>query len=178
MAPGAGARSELIVAQLRYENVTVRSVTDPEMVTPMLVGIASTVSNKYSEDLSTHVRRGLARRKANGKPHWAIPFGIRVEKTIVRRGGGQRRVIDPANLAHLTRAFEQVAGAVTPGEVGRRLNAAGVRTQRGGLWSRRAISMLIENDDYLGRNGYPRMVSDELWQAANAQLRRQDPAAV
>ncbi len=64
-----GRRSiHLIVAQLLYENVTVRSVVDPEMVTPMLVGIASTVSNKYSEDLSAHTRRGLAKRKAAGKP--------------------------------------------------------------------------------------------------------------
>ena len=67
---GDGTRGKRSIAKLvhdlRDQGVTVRSVTDPEMVTPMLAGIASTVSNKYSEDLSGWTRAGLRRRRERG----------------------------------------------------------------------------------------------------------------
>ena len=77
LARGDGTRGKRSIAKLvhdlRYEGVTVRSVTDPEMVTPMLAGIASTISNNYSSDLSTWSRAGLQRRKDRGEPVGALP---------------------------------------------------------------------------------------------------------
>ena len=50
-------------ADLFYEDVQVRSVEDDEFVkNPQLVGIASTQNAKYSEDLSSHIRRGKERQ--------------------------------------------------------------------------------------------------------------------
>lgn len=50
LARGDGTKGKrslnLIVAQLLYENVTVRSVRDPAFVTPMLAGIGSEVAHK------------------------------------------------------------------------------------------------------------------------------------
>ena len=73
LARGDGTRESLIaklVHDLRYQGVTVRSATDAEMVTPMLAGIASTVSNKYSEDLSGWTRTGLDGAAESAGSRW------------------------------------------------------------------------------------------------------------
>ncbi|MFA9270794.1 MAG: recombinase family protein [Baekduiaceae bacterium] len=182
-----GRRSiQLIVAQLLYENVTVRSVTDPEMVTPMLVGIASTVSNKYSEDLSTHTKRGLAKRKAAGKPVGPVPFGYRVEKTVVDDGKTviARRDVDPVTSKVVERIFALIPVHKNPGTVARLLNEQGIRTRptrrhpKGATWSARPVREIVHNTAYRGEKGYPPIVAAETWDAANDALRRMDPAAV
>ena len=185
-----GRRSiQLIVAQLLYENVTVRSVVDPEMVTPMLVGIASTVSNKYSADLSAHTRRGLAKRKAAGKPVGPVPFGYMPEPVIGADGNpvinadGKpvttgRRVVDSVNGPIVVWIFEQVVAGKSTGEIARRLNADGVRTQRGKGWIHRRVRELIDNAAYEGKRGYPAIVDGELARRARERLTRMDPAAV
>jgi hypothetical protein len=57
------------------------------------------------------------------------------------------------------------------------LNVRGVRTARGGVWTREAIARVVRHRAYLGENGYPAILSAERWQAANDQLRRTDPSA-
>jgi DNA invertase Pin-like site-specific DNA recombinase len=182
LARGDGTKGKrsiaLIVAQLLYENVTVRSATDPEMVTPMLAGIASTVSNKYAEDLSTWTRRGLARRKAQGKPVGPVPFGFKVERTVDGAQVRSERVVDPVTAPAAHDAHVRVAGGETTGDVARRLNAAAHRTIYGKPWNPDAVRWMIENASYEGRNGYPQIVEPELAERAREALKRTDPAAV
>lgn len=69
-----GRRSLLkIYADLLYENVRIRSVSDNEFVTNgMLVGVASDQNNKYAKDVSAHVVRGYDAANREGRPIFSI----------------------------------------------------------------------------------------------------------
>jgi len=174
-----GKRSiQKVVSDLLYAGVTVRSATDPEMITPMLAGIASAVSNKYSEDLSTWTKTGLERRRRRGDPLGAVPFGFKVERKIVADRVISRRVVD-STLAPVVQAiFERVANGTTLGAIARWLNAEGITTRRDTAFVARSIRKIIENDAYEGQKGYPAIVDAALVQEARATLGRRDPAAV
>lgn len=183
LARGDGTRGKRSIAKLvhdlRYQGVAVRSATDAEMVTPMLAGIASTVSNKYSEDLSGWTRAGLERRRKRGEPLGALPgIGYEVERRIVENRPVSRRIISPTTGPFAVSIFERVADGQTPGAVARWLNDQGVRSLRGALFTQRTIRKVIANDAFVGGNGYPRIVSDELAARARAQVKRLDPAEI
>jgi DNA invertase Pin-like site-specific DNA recombinase len=168
-----------VVNDLLYENVVVRSATDDEMVKQEFVGIASKSSNKYSADLSTWTKAGLARRKAAGKAVGPIPFGYAVEKQIVDDNVVVvRRVIDPVTGPALKWIFEQTARGTSPGDIARSLNAQGTFTARGNGWRARAIHDVIDLDVYTGQRGYPAIITSELARAAAQCRQRLDPAAV
>jgi DNA invertase Pin-like site-specific DNA recombinase len=183
-----GRRSiNLLVAQLLYENVIVRSVADPEFVTPMLAGIGSEVAHKYSADLSAHVKRGLRQRAESGKPVGAVPIGYRPEPVV--DGDGQlvvdkygkvvmQRVIDPQGRAVVERMWELSEAGHTPGQISKRLNADGARTKREGHWTTRAVRSVLQNPDYCGGTGYPPLIERKRWEAIQARLTRIDPASV
>lgn len=182
LARGDGTKGKrsimLIVAQLLYENVTVRSVADPTFVTPMLVGIGSEVAHKYSADLSAHTKRGIEQRRRAGKPNGGVGFGYRVDRQVIDANVISRRVPDPTTSLVVAEVLTMIKDGTTPGDVARALNARGVRTQRGNTWGREAVTNLVRNPAYVGERGYPALVSVDLWQAANDQLLRADPAAV
>jgi DNA invertase Pin-like site-specific DNA recombinase len=183
-----GRRSiNLLVAQLLYEDVIVRSVADPEFVTPMLAGIGSEVAHKYSADLSAHVKRGLQQRRDQAKPVGAVPVGYRPEPVL--DGNGQmklkrdgkaemERVIDPQGRAVVERMWDLVEAGHAPGQISRTLNAEGARTVRGGHWTTRAVRRVLTNPDYCGGTGYPQLIERERWDAIQGRLTRLDAAAV
>ena len=194
LARGDGTKGKrsiaLVVAQLLYENVRVRSVSDDPFVTPMLAGIGSETAHKYSEDLSAHVRRGLRQRKESGKPVGPLPLGYMPEPVLGQDGQpviGQdgkplstreRRVVDPAALPTVERIFAMVEAGDSFGQVSRTLNAEGVPTRRGGTWISRTVRELVHNEVYAGRKGYPAIIDPDRFDAILAGLRRLDPAAV
>jgi DNA invertase Pin-like site-specific DNA recombinase len=183
LARGDGTRGRRSIAKivndLRYEGVTVRSATDDEMVSPMLAGIASTVSNSYSESLSVWTRAGLERRKERGEPVGALPgIGYEVDRRIVDGRLVSRRLVSPTTGPLAAAIFERMADGDTPGAVGRWLNDQGIRTVRGALFNQRTIRKVVENDVFIGRNGYPRIVSDDLAARARAAMTRLDPAEI
>jgi DNA invertase Pin-like site-specific DNA recombinase len=183
LARGDGTRGRRSIAKLvhdlRYQGVTVRSATDSEMVTPMLAGIASTVSNKYSEDLSGWTKAGVKRRRERGQPVGALPgIGYEVEREIVDGRVVSRRIVSPRTGPLVVAMFERIAEGDTPGAVGRWLNDQGVRTIRGALFNQRTVRKVIGNDAFTGGNGYPRIVSDDLAQRARDQVVRLDPAEI
>lgn len=62
----------------------------------------------------------------------------------------------------MLRLMTLLAERQSPGEVARQLNAAKEWTKRGKKWAARAVRDLARLDVYLGRRGYPRLVSDDL----------------
>lgn len=101
LARGDGRRGRRglgkIVHDLLYENVVVRSVTDNEFVTPMLAGIGGTANNKFSEDLSAHITRGLDAAARRGDPSLlakgVLLGGYLIERTLSERGQVTRRAV-------------------------------------------------------------------------------------
>lgn len=184
LARGDGTRGKRSIAKivndLRYEGVTVRSVLDNEMVSPMLAGIASTVSNSYSANLSDWTKAGVDRRRKSGQPVGALPgIGYEVEAWLDERGRRcSRRIVSPTTGQHAAAIFERIADNQKPGAVARWLNDQGIRTFRDALFTQRTIRKIIANDAFIGRNGYPRIVSDDLATDARAALDHLDPAEI
>jgi DNA invertase Pin-like site-specific DNA recombinase len=166
-----------IVNDLLYENVTVRSVADPEMVSPMLAGIGSKVSNQYAADLSAHTKRGIRKRRVAGKPFGGVPFGYVVEKKIVEDKVVARRIEDPKLGPIVVQVFERIADHQRTGDVGRWLTANGHLTKRGKPQTADSVRLLITNELYAGTKGYPALVSQELFNDAQEALVKADPVA-
>jgi len=132
------------------------------------------------------VHDGYERRKEAGKANGRVAFGYRLQPQVVNGAPVVEkgyvvndRVADPVTSAILFEAFAMVEhGGVGYGDVARALNARGVLTTRGKSWSREAVKYMLHNPIYVGERGYPRLVSDELWQAVQDQLGRVDAAAV
>lgn len=136
-------------------------------------------SSGESDRKSQAVRAGLRRRKQRGRPIGAIPLGYRVHTTVAADSSVlTERIRDEAGAAIIERIFELGSAGHCPGDIARILNAAGLRTKRGKTWCARAVRTVVENDKYTGHGGYPRLVSDDAWQAANDSIMRMDPSAV
>jgi hypothetical protein len=147
------------------------------MISPMLAGIASTVANKYSEDLSAWTKRGVARRKAKGLPTGQIPFGHTVKRELNGSQLVTERIPDPATAPVVNEMFSLADNGTTPGEIARTLNERGILTARGKRWDRRGVLIVLRNPLYTGQRGYEQIVDRALWERVNQQLQRRDPAA-
>ena len=180
-----------IVFDLLYDDVTVRSVSDPEMVTPMLAGIAGKSNHEYSAALSAHTTRGIHKRQREGQAFGTIPTGYRAVQVTnpdgtVKTNGGRivtERIIDP----HGAEIVERVLSAVEAGQgwcdIARALNAAGFRTPpradrpNGGLWTRETVRQLAKRRLYTGEEGYPRLIDPERFERVQALITESTPAA-
>lgn len=169
-----------IVIWARRSGVTLRSVQDPQTFDPSGLVYAALMGDRNHEDSKRKGKAtaaGLKRRKDRGAPVGAVPFGYAVRHDVVAGQVVSSRVVDPERAA----VVEEIAAMIvtsTPGEVARMLNRRGVRTQRGGTWTARAVRQLVRNDVYTGGGGYPRILSDDVAERANRALRRMDPSAV
>ena len=173
--PGKRSITKL-VSDLLYEGVTVRSALDDQMVKPMLAGIASEMANKYSADLSDWIKAGVARRRDSGKPVGNMPtIGYKVEAKLDENGNTIRsrrglviteRVVDPEAAQIVVVIFERIADGEDPHKISLWLNAQGYRTYRGTPFTTKSVTRIILNEAYVGGKGYPRIVSNELPQAA------------
>jgi site-specific DNA recombinase len=160
-----GHRSvNLIVAQLLYENVTVRSVADDPFVTPMLAGIAGEQAHKYAADLSAHVKRGKRRQLERGD-HLGGP--VCDGYSVVREHDDAGRVVGrmfrlDADRARVVESIFKLAGeGVSDALIARRLNAQGTRTRNDRPFTRRSIQNTVTNPWYAGRVAYKRGTADE-----------------
>ncbi len=144
-----------IWADLRYEDVAVRSVSDDESVTnPMLVGIADTQNHKYSRDHGAHVARGkrAALAQGGGWPGGPVPDGYRADRSVNDRGRKVvELVVDPERAAVVELAFDLSEQGLGDPTIARRLNDAGHRTPRGKAYSRRSVQNMLRNPVYAGR---------------------------
>jgi DNA invertase Pin-like site-specific DNA recombinase len=181
-----GKRSiQLVVAQLLYDDVVVRSVADPEMVTPMLAGIASKVAHQYAADLSAHTKRGVNKRRAEGKPVGGMGLGYAAEAVLddagkpVMRGNRvvTTRVVDPAGKLVVQALFDGLDRGLASGAVARKLNLAGHRTAPGKEFNARAVREIARNAVYAGSGGYPPVIERDQWERVQDKLRRDDNAA-
>jgi hypothetical protein len=129
----------------------------------------------------------VERRRAAGKPVGAIPFGYAIEpelsadgKVIVDRKGKvvNRRVADPKTGPLRVELLERIAHGASPGSVARWLNAQGITTPRGNVFTEKTVTQIVESDVHAGGNNYPALVSAEQARAALDGLRRKDPVAV
>lgn len=118
--------------------------------------------------------RGVDRAIAEGKkPRGATPYGLTYDARTGAWG------VDEAAAAIVVQCYERVAAGESARAVGFDLEARGVPTPRGGHWAA-AVRRLINSTTYRGELQplpgrivkVPRLVSDELWYAAQETLAR------
>lgn len=184
LARGSGMKNEArslleVFTYLRRRGVTLRSVTDDLYVTDeAAIGMAAKMANKFSDDLSVHVKRGLNLRKAGGKPVGPLPLGYTVVRSVVGGEVMTTRDVDPAEAAVVESIFARIESGMSFGAAARRLNADGHRTKRGGTWVSRTVREVIHNAAYKGEKGYPAIIQPERFDRIQASFRRLDPVAV
>jgi DNA invertase Pin-like site-specific DNA recombinase len=180
-----------IVHDLLYENVVVRSVSDPDMVSPTMAGIAGKANHEYSAALSSHTTRGIHKRQREGKPFGAIPTGYRAEPVMGPDGkvvvlGGRvvtERVKDPDGVRIMECMWSAAEAGKSSTEIARTLNTAGFRTPpradrpNGNLWTRETVRQALQRRLYTGDDGYPQMIDPDRWLSIQSLLSDSTPAA-
>ena len=142
-ARGSGRKDEArslmeVYVDMQRAGVRLRSVHDDPYLTQEFVGMASAMANKYSLDLSAHVKRGIRARKAKGLRWGEAPYGeldgeAPVRDRIIREHEEQGR------------SYGQIAG---------RLNADGIPARRGGAWSQSSVGRIVQRSQ--GNQRQPR----------------------
>lgn len=142
-----------IWADLKYEDVQVRSVTDDEfMVNPMLVGIASSQNNKAAKDISDHVSRGKRSAVKLGK--WTggpAPDGYWLKKIVVNNATETLLEINAERRPLIDLIYDLSEEGIGDATIARRLNGAGHRTRKGKPWTRRLVQYVVTHPVYAGR---------------------------
>ncbi len=162
-------------ARLRKAGVELVSATEavpdgPEGI--ILDSVLEGMAEYYSANLSQNIRRGIEgnalKCRHNGQP----VFGY------ARAEDGMYRV-DAETAPAVESAYRMAAAGETMSSIARSLNARGYRTIRGGKWACKSVGNMIRSQRYRGvysyaghkvEGGMPRVVSDELWTAANARV--------
>lgn len=178
-APGAARHASELWHELRRRNVHMRTAEDDEATRDAgSIAAAGEAAMRESRRRSSATRKGLRRRKDRGEPVGALPVGYRVEHVVVDGEPTTRRVLDDQGAALYERMVADSERGLTPGSISRALNADGHLTTRGKPWTTRSVRRVLENDDYLGGNGYPALIDRDRWEALQRRLARKDAAAV
>lgn len=147
----------------------------------------------YSFNLATEVKRGMSARAKAGEHSSYAPMGYAMKN--------KRLVVDEQTAPVVRRVFEEYAAGEKVRTIILELNEQGVRTRYGNLIDHRFITYMISNPIYKGevvfstdgkrgRGGgadgeriirtvgvHEPLVSEELWQRANARYERERAAA-
>jgi DNA invertase Pin-like site-specific DNA recombinase len=178
---------EIALWALKHD-VKIASVQDPQTFGDLLYTVVTGQRNhEDSRRKGLAVKDGMERRRASGKPVGGIPYGY-VRRPLMNADGTpvvnrnftvvNERVVDEHAAAVVVEVFEMFAAGLNPGQVARAFNGRGLRTTRGSGWNRTNTLDMLRHRQYLGEQGYPRIVSDEQWHAAVNQRDRRDPVSI
>ena len=126
----------------------------------------------YSRNLSQNVLRGMM-----GNADRCLVNGVRVYGYRTAADGTYEE--DEAEARFVRGAFERAAQGMTRKEIVAWLNEAGSRNPRGNRWRYDSVRLMLLNEKYRGvylfngvrkEGGMPRLVSDELWEAAQITM--------
>jgi len=134
----------------------------------------------WSRKMSFHIKKSKRERFERGLHVGDAPFGY-------RRGASNKEPLLPesAEAEAIREAFRDYVAGAGYTEIARRWNALGLRphSKRGkSVFTASAVQSVIENDYYAGfvrykderkRGAHEAVISEELWLAAQAKVRRQ-----
>ena len=166
-------------AILRKNNVKVVSATEAISESSegiILEGMLEAMAEYYSVDLAQKVKRGMTDNalKCRYNGGGAVPLGY-----VIDSDGHYQ--LDPANAEVAAELFERYAEGEPVTQITDDLNARGLRTSRGRLFNKSSIRNLLKNRNYIGEyhymdvvvpGGVPAIVSEDLFERANARLDR------
>ena len=139
------ADSVLYKTLLRRLGIAVVSVSEPlgEDKTSILVeAMIEAMDEYYSVNLAEEVRRGMKEKVSRGEPVTVPPFGYRMRE--------KRFVPERDEAAAVRLMYTDFLRGTAPREIAEKLNAAGIRTRRGGAWEARGVLYILKNPAYRG----------------------------
>lgn len=137
----------------------------------ILESLLEGMAEYYSANLSQNIRRGQKENAIEGKFFGgAIPFGYKLD-------ADKRFIIDKETAPIIQEIFTRYAAGDSARAICNSLNARGYRTAFGRPFCRASLLRLLRNEKYIGIyrycdikvNSVPRIISDELFQAAAAR---------
>jgi DNA invertase Pin-like site-specific DNA recombinase len=154
-AKNASHLSEYLVWAQR-NGVTLRSVTDNEVLQSFaFAGFVGDQHHGYSKGISESVARAKRAQVAGGRRKGGpVPDGYKVVATTTESGKVLQRTYkpDPSRAPIIQEAFALSEAGHGDTAISHKLNAAGHRTRRGNLWSRRRIQDTLTNPIYAGKH--------------------------
>ena len=143
---------------LKKNGVKIHYIAEAIPDTPegiILEAVIEGMAAYYSEQLSQNVRRGMrASAEKAQSTGGAYPLGYKVDEN-------KKYVIDPQYAPTVRLIFNLYAEGKTVTEIVRELNAQGLRTRKGTVFSTNSLNRLLKNKKYIGVYTYNNEVSIE-----------------
>ena len=113
----------------------------------VLISIMASLAQQESQSISQNVRLGIQYRMREGKGRLNTAFFMGYEKDPLTGA----LVIVPEQAAVVRRVFREYLEGFSPAAIGRRLQADGIPTPKGGsVWYQSTVSSMLENEKYCG----------------------------
>lgn len=169
--------SAMYKAKLKRNNVCVLYAKEaipegPEGI--ILESLLEGMAEYYSAELSQKIRRGMRetslKHKSTGGNH---PFGFKVDND-------GHFVIDEQEAEIVRKIFTDYADGKSIKQIADDLNSKGIKNARGNKWNKNSFHRMFQNVKYIGTyktksheqaNVIPRIVSDELWNKVQEQIK-------
>ena len=161
---------------LKKNGVSVISATEVISETPegiLLETMLEGYAEYYSVELGEKVDRGMKENVLNGKCNGGTPtLGYKVDEN-------KKFILDPFVAPAVLEAFQNYAAGHSMKDIADDFNSKGIRSPRCGLITINAVTRMLHNRRYLGeyrykdtvvRDGFPRIVSDELFEQVQEKL--------
>jgi site-specific DNA recombinase len=144
----------------------------------LMYSMQSVIGEFEREKFRERSARGRREKAKQGFVVGAVPFGYR----YLGRSEGERgkMVIDPEAADTVRTIFAWASEGLTMYQIRNRLNERGIKSARGGLWSRTTVHQILRNETFAGRvpslTGVtipcPAIVDETVFQAVAARLAR------
>ncbi|MBQ8207359.1 MAG: recombinase family protein [Clostridia bacterium] len=132
------------------------------------------VNQFFSENMGEDIKRNQADNAQNCRANGPASFGYKV-------GADGKFVINEDEAPIVKEIFEKTAEGDTFTKIKDSLNSMGIRTRRGGMWTKSSFYNILHNERYIGyyifdevkiEGGMPQIVSKELFYKVQERLKK------
>lgn len=141
-------------ALLRRRGISVISINEKLDDSPsgkMLEGIIEVMDEFYSANLAQDTIRGLKENASRGFRNGGVPpMGYKTKKVVI--GANKKSILDvDKNFSPIIqRIFNMFISGLGAKEIVNKLNAEGIKTNKGKFWSKNVIYYILKNEVYAG----------------------------
>lgn len=129
--------------QLGIDVISITEALGDDKMSILMEAIIEAMDEYYSINLAEEVTRGMSEKAGRGEPVSIPSFGYQmVEK---------RYVIEPEQAELVRTIFKEYLAGKSVTGIARKMNAMGVRTNRGNPWAGRTVEYVLNNPVYLGK---------------------------
>lgn len=129
--------------QLGIDVVSVTEQLGDDNLSILMEAVIEAMDEYYSINLAEEVKRGMLEKVSRGEPVTPPAFGYKIQE--------KQYVPDPEASHTVHVIFQWYTQGISCSEIAQRLNALGIRTNRGRPWEPRAVKYLLRNPVYIGK---------------------------